>query len=253
MIRRKKEGLTWLEFELLADCPISHGIFLRHGGVSPPPFDSLNFGLTQGDFPENVAENKKRALAALRLRHAVGCFQIHGNVVEEVSHSWEPTTECDGLVTKEPDIGLLIQHADCQAAIFYDPSNHVLANIHCGWRGNVQNIYQEATLKMKRLYGCKPENLLVGISPSLGPEAAQFRNFRTELPEVFWQFQVKPEYFDLWEISRFQLLQCGILSHHIEIAKLCTFSTPEDFFSYRRLKQSGRHATIAALRTTKLS
>lgn len=150
-------------------------------------------------------------------------------------------------MTDEKNVGLMIKHADCQAAIFYDPLHHAVANVHCGWRGNVKNIYREIVEAMGQRYGSRPQDLLVGISPSLGPQASEFRNYIKELPKSFWEFQIKPLYFDLWEISKQQLMGCGILSHHIEIAKICTFSTPEDCFSYRREKRSGRHATIVAL------
>lgn len=245
MIRKKKGLIEWLEFELFTDCKsLLHGIFLRHGGVSEGSFGSLNFGLTQGDLPEKVEENKRRALTTLGLSNAISSLQVHGKTVQEITSQSE---ECDGLMTAHRGVGLLMTHADCQAAIFYDPLSQAVANIHCGWRGNVQNIYQETVSQMQKCYGSKAENLLVGISPSLGPQAAEFYNFRTELPKSFWEFQVKPTYFDLWEISRSQLIASGILPHHIEIAKICTYDNPEDFFSYRRQKASGRHATIVAL------
>lgn len=144
-------------------------------------------------------------------------------------------------------LGLTILHADCQVALFYDPIQHAITVTHCGWRGSVQNIYQESIAAMRSLYGTKAENLLVGISPSLGPSASQFIHYQRELPESFYPFQVKPLYFDFWAISKWQLRECGVLPHHIEIAEICTYSHPEDFFSYRRIKTSGRHATIASL------
>jgi polyphenol oxidase len=240
-------NLTWLTFDLLSEFPnLVHGVFLRHGGVSSREFSSLNFGSIQGDSLENVAENKKRALRALNISSNCSLWQKHGKQVVEANSYVRH--EADGLATNLTGLGLMIIHADCQAVIFYDPKEHALANVHCGWRGNVENIFKEAIEFMVFHYHSKPENLLVGISPSLGPSAAQFINYRQELPETFYQFQIKPYYFDFWEISRWQLLQCGILPHHIEIAGICTFSHPEDFFSYRRFKASGRNATIAALK-----
>lgn len=150
-------------------------------------------------------------------------------------------------MTDVKGLGLLITHADCQAAIFYDPVHRALANVHSGWRSSVQNIYLETIHKMRERYGSRPEDLRVGISPSLGPEAAEFRDFKTLFPEPFWSFQTKAEYFNFWEISRWQLISAGVLPHHIEIAGICTYSTPKDWFSYRREPCSGRHGTIAAL------
>jgi len=238
--------LTWLTFDLLAEFPkLVHGIFLRHGGVSEGEFASLNFGKLQGDSIENIQENRKRALEALHISESCYLWQRHSTKIIHANPYKQE--EGDGLTTDRPGIGLSILHADCQSAIFYDPIHHALSNIHCGWRGNVQNIYQETVEAMRALYYSKPEDLLVAISPSLSPQASEFINFQTEWPPYFHGFQVKPTFFDLWAISHWQLLECGILPHHIEIAGICTFSNPQDYFSYRRAKVSGRHATIAAL------
>src|SRR5262249_11397000 len=96
-------------------------------------------------------------------------------------------------------------------------------------------------------FGSRPEDLLVGISPSLGPHSAEFKNYRTEFPQELWGFQVRPEYFDLWALARHQCEECGILPQHIEIAEICTYANPEDYFSYRRDGVTGRNATVAAL------
>lgn len=248
MIRKKNGTLEWLEFELFADCPsLAHGIFLRHGGVSAGEFTSLNFGGGQGDSIENITENKKRALSCLKLSSSYSMNQVHGKKIQDISSS-KLCIEADAMITNQPGMGLLIQHADCQAAIFYDPIHQAIANVHCGWRGNVLNIYEGTVKAMKDRFGSQPADLLVGISPSLGPHASEFRNYRTELPDSFCEFQVKPLYFDLWEISRSQLQAAGVLARHIEIAEICTYQNREDFFSYRRVKASGRHATIAAIR-----
>ena len=48
----------------------------------------------------------------------------------------------------QKDCGLVIQHADCQAAIFFDPVRKAIANVHCGWRGSVCNIYAKTVEKI---------------------------------------------------------------------------------------------------------
>jgi len=100
---------------------------------------------------------------------------------------------------------------------------------------------------MKNKYGSRVDNIHVCISPSLGPHDAEFLNYQNELPPSFWEYQIKPYYFDLWGISKDQLLQAGILEHHIQIAGISTLSNPEDYFSYRREKVSGRHGTFAVM------
>ncbi len=239
----------WHTFDLLAECSgLVHGVFPRQGGVSKGPLSSLNCGFSVGDNPSHVETNISRALEALNIPSYCRVNQKHGKRVVEACPEIDPP-EADGLMTDRPDLGLLITHADCQAAIFYDPIHRAIANVHCGWRGNVINIYQETVAALGRRYGSLPQDLLVAISPSLGPKAAEFQNYQKELPRHFWEFQVKPHYFDLWEISRWQLREAGILEHHIEIAGICTHSSPKDWFSYRREGLTGRHGTFVALKS----
>lgn len=228
MIRREKEGIEWLEFEQLQELPeLFHAVLLN-----------------SHDF------KKPGSHAALRelfdLSRVVRSHLVHGDQIEIVPHDSLP--KCDGIMTKEKELGLVVTHADCQAALFYDPMTRVIANIHCGWRGNVQNIYGKTVDKLRDVWGVKPENLLVCISPSLGPEAAEFINYELELPPTFLPFQVKPSYFDLWAIAKAQLEEAGVITHHIEIAQLCTYYEKKDFFSYRRDKKTGRHGTVIAMR-----
>jgi hypothetical protein len=156
--------------------------------------------------------------------------------------------ECDGLMTNVGGVALKVGHADCQAAIFYDPVQHAIAAVHCGWRGHVSGIYSEAVRAMAQAYSSKASDLRVAIAPSLGPCHAEFIHFRSEFPQPFWQFQVVPNYFNLWALGQWQLQEAGILPHHIQVAQQCTYADNSDCFSYRRSGgTTGAHATIAML------
>lgn len=254
MLRKRSGTVEWLEFALLAQFPkLSHGVFLRHGGVSSSPFSSLNLlSGVKGDSVANVAENRKRVAKALNLNQLISSNHLHGNKLVFVQKE-DNVPPCDGYLTNQTNKPLMVTHADCQAAIFYDPVKNGVAIVHAGWRGQVKQIYRETVLKMQHHFHSKVEDLFVGISPSLGPNNAEFKNYRTELPSEFWPFQIKPLYFDLWAIARWQLIECGILPHHIEIAMIDTYACPEDFFSYRRDKSAdpegriGCHGTVANL------
>ncbi len=243
MIRRKKNNIEWLEFKKLQGIPnLVHGVFLRGGGFSSGSYNSLNAGGGSGDEPTLISKNRQLMQETLSIPLIIGGKQVHKDTIIHVN-SQSDCGECDGLVTREKGIGLIIKHADCQAAIFYDTKKKTIANVHCGWRGNVQNIYGKTVAEMK----ANPKDLIVCISPSLGPEFSEFKNYREELPEHFWPYQHKPLYFNLWEISKKQLLDAGIPESNIEIASLCTYANPSDFFSYRRDKITGRNATLVSL------
>lgn len=248
MIHKNREGIEWLEFELLSEFSnLSHGVLLRHGGFSTDSFGSLNLGFSLDNPIENeqVKMNRQKVQKVLGLNNFNDCKLEHGDTIIEITpHISECRPICDALSTKQLNISLFITHADCQAALFYDPKNRVIANVHAGWRGNVKNIYEKTVNHMREQYGSKPQNLLVCVSPSLGPQEAEFVHYRSELPEKFWKYQIKPHYFDLWNISKDQLTEAGVLEDHIQIAGISTLSNPKDFFSYRREKVSGRNATF---------
>jgi len=250
MIYKEKNSIKWLEFELLQGIPdLIHGVFLRHGGRSKGPFSSLNVGMQVGDDSSAVEQNRLLICQLTGFRTLIMGNQKHTDQIVEISQSGliNPPI-CDGLCTHLPGLALTVQHADCQAAIFVDPVRNILANIHAGWRGNVLNIYQKTIDKLNDSFGCKAQDLLVAISPSLGPQAAEFKNFETEFPSHFAPFRRKECYFDLWACARRQLQEAGILEEHIQIAEICTYTHPEDYFSYRRDKVCGRHATVVGFR-----
>lgn len=254
MQRRKHQELEWLEFDLFHDIPhLKHAIFLRHGGYSEGDYTGLNTGFYVGDRQEHVRKNVELIKNQLqrevpnwsnlvwgRAKHGKEIALVHAESPEEV-------IDFDGLMTSAPGVSLMMKHADCQIALFYDTKHHAIANIHAGWRGSVANIYGETVKQMQQTFGSQPSEILVCISPSLGPEEAEFIHYRTELPEELWPFQVRPNYFDFWSISEYQLQEAGILPHHIEVARLSTYSNSYDFYSYRRDKKTGRHATCITL------
>lgn len=248
MIHKHQGDIQWLEFELLADVPIIHGCMMKHGGVSSGHLESLNLGKSVGDELKNVETNFKRVSQALCFTDMISAKLCHGATVSQItSKKMNEIPVSDGLTTSLENLAICVTQADCQAAIFYDPVRHAIANVHCGWRGSVQNIYAETIKSMKVMFGSKAADLLVCVSPSLGPEFSEFIHYQDELPKNFLDFRVKGNDFDFWRISEWQLLQSGVLPHHIQIACVDTYSS-SDYFSYRRSKSCGRQATICALK-----
>jgi hypothetical protein len=245
-------GLPCYRSSLLALFPeVAHGFFTRQGGGSQGPYESLNLSFTVGDLPDQVAANRRRVQEALGLEALAGALQVHGRREAVITHPQpNPGTEIpevDILITRQPRVGLLIKQADCQAVMFYDPRRRVAANVHCGWRGNVQNTLGEAVQALRQRCGCLPGDLHAVIGPGLGPCCAEFRNFREEFPPELWTHQATPAYFDLWRLSREQLESAGVPAAQIEVAGLCTRCHPRMFFSFRRDKVTGRQGAVIAL------
>ncbi len=255
LIIKKLNGLSFYQFQLFQSIPgLTHGIFARHGGGSRGAYASLNLSFSVGDDQQTVVENRALVLKSLGIPNLRCLKQVHGKetviIKEEQSRDSEPIPESrsgDILMTRVPKQGLMIKQADCQSILLYDPGHHAVANIHCGWRGNVNNVIGEAVKRMRAAYKTVPSQILAGIGPSLGPCCAQFINYRTEIPARYWTYQARPYYFDLRRLSRDQLIAAGVLENHIEIAGICTSCRTQDFFSYRKEKITGRFATVIAL------
>jgi hypothetical protein len=256
LIHHSVNGLSYYQYALFQSIPgVTHGIFTRHGGTSLGDYKSLNLSFSVGDDPQKVAHNRGLAQEALGIACLRSLRQVHGKKAVIIrDHRAQDLQQRsasetgDILMTQVPQQGLMIKQADCQSVLLYDPGHRAIANIHCGWRGNVGNIIGEAVNGMEAAYGSRPAELMAAIGPSLGPCCAQFINYRQEIPEAYWMYQTRPYYFDLWQLSRDQLIAAGVLKINITTAGLCTSCRTDDFFSYRKEKTTGRFATVIALR-----
>ncbi|MEX1297754.1 MAG: peptidoglycan editing factor PgeF [Desulfotignum sp.] len=260
----KSPPLPVKTFTRFSDCPnLVHGVFTRSGGVSRPPFDTLNVGFSTGDDPSAVRENRTRILSCLGLSRSVFLNQVHGKQILVLERKdkidpdlfWSPdhlahgtVLSADAVVTDLKQVVLVIQVADCQAVMLADPEKNVIANVHSGWRGSIENIIGRCVGVMVDRFGCDPKQMLAGISPSLGPCCAQFIHYRKEIPEPLWQYKLPDrDYFDFWRLSVDQLQEKGLDLQHITTMGECTRCRPDRFFSYRQAGKTGRFACAIGL------
>jgi YfiH family protein len=152
------------------------------------------------------------------------------------------------MVTDQTEKYLVIQVADCQSVLMYEPTRQVVANVHCGWRGSIHNIIGRSVDVMIQNFGCRPGDIRVGIGPSLGPCCAEFINYKAEIPKELWGYRDSNNRFDFWAISTEQLMKTGVLEKNIESSQLCTHCHTEEFFSYRAEKTTGRFAAVIGLK-----
>jgi YfiH family protein len=236
---------------------IVHGVFARQGGISSPPFDSLNVGMNTGDNPDAIAENRKRIILKMGMKPLIFLNQIHDDTIKvlkkddpQFSVEFEPGKEvytADAVVTDMKGVFLVIQVADCQSVMLADPEKEVVANIHSGWRGSVKNIIGKCISRMQDSFGCRPKDIVAAISPSLGPCCAEFINYKDEIPKELWGYkQEDRDYFDFWEMSENQLIAAGVQKRNIENMKICTKCSTKDFYSFRARRETGRFACVIA-------
>jgi YfiH family protein len=248
MIKIEKFGLTFYQSCLLTPYKnLKHAFFTKKGGFSNPPFEGLNLGVHTDDCKTCLEANLNAVKKCLGFEDIYFLKQVHDDKCIVIK-----STHCnyhegfDAQMTNISNIGLLVSHADCQPAIFFDPRNNCVATIHCGWRGSKKNIYEKTIRKMQLVFGSKPCELLVAIGPSLGPIHANFINYKNELPPNFFPFKKDEHLFDFWQISKMQLLQAGVREENIDIAEICTYENDE-FYSYRRQHDKSRLYGASAL------
>ncbi len=237
---------------------ISHGFFNRHGGESLAPFDTNNISYGVGDSETAIQKNRDSIKRTLGIDILLSAQQVHGSnlfIASGIVYGKEEEVEgYDGLISNQKGVGLMIQQADCQALLLFDPVTTTIAAVHCGWKGSVEGIVGKTIAAMGTHFGTLPENLQVAVSPSLGPCCAEFIHHREELPDSFRDFQVEDNYFDFWRITRRQLEEAGVRKDGISMAEVCTSCSP-DYFSYRRARRNGngvtgRNCSVIALKAS---
>ena len=140
-----------------------HGFFTRAGGVSVGPFASLNCSLSGADDPAAVAENRRRAAAAVGVTQLVGLTQVHGPDVVLVEEPWQPGQgpRADAMVTRRPGVGLAIVTADCAPVLFTAPGQ--VGAAHAGWRGAVSGVLEAVVAAMGG------QGVHAAVGPCIGP------------------------------------------------------------------------------------
>jgi YfiH family protein len=210
---------------------ISHGITDRAFG---------SFNDEESDFTKNLKKLSKK----MNIPTPVFAEQVHGDSILLLKDRPTEKPKCDAFITNRTGLPLMVKVADCQGILMFDPINSAIACVHSGWRGSTKNIIGKTIKKMEKEFGIKPKNLLVGISPSLGPCCAEFSDPKNELPD-FMSAYLKGKHADFWQLSLDQCMEAGVPKKNIEIARVCTKCDP-DCFSHRR-GDSGRMAVFITI------
>jgi YfiH family protein len=249
---RADGAIPYLKFAPLDGCNgLDHGVFTRLGGGSGPPYDSLNTSYSVGDIPSRVAENLARIEETMGAGPLLFATQVHKDDIAVIRDDATPIPEkvlrVDAMISDRPGLPLMIKLADCQSVILYDPARRAVANVHCGWRGHVGNILAKTVKHMAAVFGSPASDIIAAVSPSLGPCCAEFTAHEDIFPGYFKEHMVRDDYFDLWDLSRRQLLEAGLKDANIHIAAVCTRCRTDLFFSHRAEGLTGRFCTVAVL------
>lgn len=203
----------------------------------------LNMSYRVGDRAERVDANRRAFFESLGVQDGRVAIpkQCHSTTILVVNEGGTYEV-CDGLITAEKNLWLVVSVADCIPLMLVDTRRHVVAALHAGWRGTLGRIAEQGVDLLKNRFGTEPEDLKAYIGPSAGACCYEVGE------EVFSRFSEDvlarrdcSVYLDLKKENKRQLLRGGLREEHIEVSPHCTICTPDLFHSYRRDRErSGR-------------
>lgn len=214
----------------------------RDGGVSAPPFDSLNLSHGVGDDAAHVAANRER-LAVLAGAPVAYMSQIHGALAALVSGSDE-APEADALITATPGLALAVMVADCVPILAHHPDSGAVAAIHAGRRGVHSGVVDAAIGRLREIAGPGAINASIGpaICGGCYEVPAELRDeVARSVPEARAETTWGTPSLDLVAAVRAQLRHAGV--HVVRVDSRCTRESP-DLFSHRRDGATGRFAGV---------
>jgi len=225
----------------------------RAGGVSRPPFDTLNLHAGGGDDPKAVATNRARLVDVVGVA-PVWLRQVHGaRVVRLTSADEAAVHEADGAIATQPGVACAVQVADCMPVLLAAP--HGVAAAHAGWRGLASGVIEATLDALCQASGDDPSDVQAWLGPCIGPDRFQVG------ADVLAAFGVDPAsaagsafrperpgkwLADLPRLARERLAACGVV--RVRGGEGCTVSEPSRFFSFRRDGVTGRMAALVWLR-----
>jgi hypothetical protein len=232
----------------------------REGGVSAPPYDTLNLGDHVGDDPVAVAENRRRFADKLQAR-PVFLKQVHGHGVVQLTGDTPDGTEADACWTREAGVACTIMVADCLPVLLADRAGGVVGAAHCGWRGLAGEGGQgalEALWHAMAPHAGDAAQMVAWLGPCIGPTAFEVG---AEVRAAFVQGDPAAQacfvphgdgkfLADLQALARRRLAAMGItqIDGNDGSPEWCTVRARSRFFSHRRDRVSGRFAAAAWLR-----
>lgn len=228
---------------------VSAGFTTRNGGVSRPPYNSLNLGSGTDDPKHNVEANRAALVRAFDLTPhlLLTVRQVHGTNILVIDESNPDLThfqavESDAIITNQPGIMIGVLVADCFPILLFDPVNRVAAAVHAGWRGAAAGLIGRVVTAMSTHFSSQPADLMAAIGPGIGahkylvdrPVRDAFRD-----GSGYWEAISHEESLGQWQLDigkscRLQLEAAGLAGRNIDEVSECTCCHRELFFSHRR-------------------
>ncbi len=257
IIHENINGTEFIQFRKLLEFPnVRHCYTLRK--------NEINVQIKDGDKTDLISSYKKVAdVLGVNWQHIVKPHQTHTDRIENVKSCDDQFEEVDGVITNKKDIILCTTSADCTSLLFYDDNKKVVADVHSGWKGTLQEIGKKAVEKMIAEYSCNPKDIICCIGPHI-------RKCHFEVEEdVMQMFKNEFEYIDRIDeiietgikvdrikkynvdttlINKIILKEVGLKDENIIDSNICTVCNNDLFHSYRVDKEkSGRNGAFIGM------
>lgn len=245
------------------------GVTTRKGGLSEPPFNTLNMGFHVNDELDTVLKNRERfaEIISFPLNQWVGSEQVHGSTIQKVTKEdmglgartiQDAISAADGLYTKERGILLTSLYADCVPLLFFARNHGIIGVAHAGWKGTVQLIGPKMTEKWNNDEGVPLNDIQVAIAPCISKEAYEVDDFvinkvLNALPyaegKAVYTKKANGKYqLDLRLLNKHLLIEAGIEERNIYVSSICT-AEDDRLYSYRAESgETGRFMSYIGLR-----
>lgn len=261
MLESDRKGVPFFCFTSIPNNgQVRHAVYTRHGGISKPPFDSLNLSVSVPDVEEDVYANRATAYGAYDRRggELVHAHLVHGDevaVVGQADHG-RYVGPADGLISNEPGCGLTMNYADCAPIFLYDPYRKAIGLGHAGWKGSIVDLPGAMVRAMNQAFGSLPAQMVAAIGPAIGPccyevgepVISAVNEAFDDVDDLLLPVPDKEDkrYFDLPLANKRRLIAAGV--GQVEMPGLCTACRTDLFFSHRAERgRTGRFGAILIL------
>ena len=200
-------------------------------------------GNTHGKFSPDAVSNLAKFIASFPGKTAYNMPGVSKDNIVDVDKITPDELQqmaADGLITKKPDVVLVLKAADCIPLAFYVPGQKILAFAHVGVGGAALHLPAKVIKQM----GCPVEQIKCYVGPSISRKSYRFEghDISGKNLDPSWDRYISDEpdgiHINLLGYVLDELKNAGIPAENIELDKIDTGSDP-DYFSHRRHKLSG--------------
>lgn len=178
IVHISKDGVQYLQFRKLLEYSdvITHAysigtdVNFRTARVNKQQLPEQEFKKAMNDYEKlcNAIKVDYKNVVKTNQEHtdniAIANKKINKNLPDV---NLEEYSRTDGIVTQKENLVLSTTNADCILLLFFDPVTKTIANTHSGWKGTLQRISVKTVEKMVNEFGCKPEDIICCICPSI--------------------------------------------------------------------------------------